>query len=308
MDGVVIPELTASEHVAIAGDRCVKEVVASALADHAVECPADALRGAAEVAGAIVITVDGEFHTKSVATVTVPANLQDPRFVGASRDTDIGKVGAELCNTNVVEVAAQYCKVDDIRIPGLTDTQFVVAAGNGQGANGVVRTLLGHAELVVVTGNIQCQGVIAFWPVPAVIVCKTLLEFACVRTAESSKSTQWSAPLNSSHLLSTANAQRDATARDAVSSSTTGTGTTSPTGTTNADLFVRQLEGRLLSALAGQVTEAIFGSNPSDQGTVTFGTTEVTFERTVDSISLTIVDSLDGTVTEIVVPQLVTGS
>ncbi|MDE4097328.1 MULTISPECIES: curli assembly protein CsgF [Rhodobacterales] len=116
------------------------------------------------------------------------------------------------------------------------------------------------------------------------------------------------APLNSSHLLSTANAQRDATARDAVSSSTTGTGTTSPTGTTNADLFVRQLEGRLLSALAGQVTEAIFGSNPSDQGTVTFGTTEVTFERTVDSISLTIVDSLDGTVTEIVVPQLVTGS
>lgn len=116
------------------------------------------------------------------------------------------------------------------------------------------------------------------------------------------------APLNSSHLLSTANAQRDATARDAVDGSTTGTGTTTPTETTNADLFVRQLEGRLLSALAGQVTEAIFGTNPSDQGTVTFGTTEVTFVRTVDSISLTIVDSLDGTVTEIVVPQLVTGS
>lgn len=116
------------------------------------------------------------------------------------------------------------------------------------------------------------------------------------------------AALNSSHLLSTANAQRDATARDAVTGSTTGTGTTSPTGTTNADLFVRQLEGRLLSALAGQVTEAIFGTNPSDEGTVTFGTTEVTFVRTVESISLTIVDSLDGTVTEIVVPQLVTGS
>ena len=114
--------------------------------------------------------------------------------------------------------------------------------------------------------------------------------------------------LNSSHLFATANAQRDATARDADDGSGNGTDDGSSSGTSDADLFVRQLEGRLLSALAGQVTEAIFGTNPSDQGTVTFGSTEVTFVRTVDSISLTIVDSLDGTVTEIVVPQLVTGS
>lgn len=114
--------------------------------------------------------------------------------------------------------------------------------------------------------------------------------------------------LNSSHLLSTATAQRTATAGDADSGSGAFGATTAAgaSNTSNADLFVRQLEGRLLSSLAGQVTEAIFGDTPSDSGTVTFGTTQVTFDRTLESIRLVISDSLDGTVTEIVVPQLVT--
>ncbi|WP_353475372.1 curli assembly protein CsgF [Salipiger sp. H15] len=112
-------------------------------------------------------------------------------------------------------------------------------------------------------------------------------------------------PLNSSHLLGTANAQRDATARDAKDSSSSSSSSKS-SGTSDAELFVSQLEGRLLSALAGQVTSAIFGDNPQENGTVTFGTTTVTFERSIDSIRLVITDSLDGTVTEIIVPQLVT--
>lgn len=119
-------------------------------------------------------------------------------------------------------------------------------------------------------------------------------------------------PLNSSHLMATANAQREATASDARVRGGSGFGgsaggDTDP-GRDNADLFVRQLEGRLLSALAGQVTEAIFGENQQDSGEVTFGSTTVSFARTVDSIRLQIVDTLDGTVTEIVVPQLVTGN
>ncbi len=113
-------------------------------------------------------------------------------------------------------------------------------------------------------------------------------------------------PLNSSHLLSTANAQRTATARDANDDEALGGAALDTPGTSNADLFVRQLEGRLLSALAGQVTDAIFGDNPQDGGLVTFGTTTVEFQRTLDSIRLVIIDSLDGTVTEIIVPQLVT--
>lgn len=113
-------------------------------------------------------------------------------------------------------------------------------------------------------------------------------------------------PLNSSHLLSIASAQRKATAFDADDGSGGGDGSGEPgSGNSDVDLFVRQLQGRLLSALAGQVTEAIFGENPQDNGTITFGPTIVTFERTIDSIRLVITDTDTGTVTEIIVPQLV---
>lgn len=113
-------------------------------------------------------------------------------------------------------------------------------------------------------------------------------------------------PLNSSHLLGLANAQRDATASDANDGTGVGGGGGgTDDGDTDVDLFIRQLQGRLLSALASQVTEAIFGENPQDSGTITFGGTTVSFERTADAITLTIVDEL-GTVTVISVPQLVT--
>lgn len=113
-------------------------------------------------------------------------------------------------------------------------------------------------------------------------------------------------PLNSAHLLGLASAQRESTASD-FKKPTTATGTNpGGTSTSDADLFVRQLQGRLLSALAAQVTDAIFGENPQENGTVQFGDTTVTFDRTGGSIRLTIVNAADGTVTEIVVPQLVT--
>lgn len=119
-------------------------------------------------------------------------------------------------------------------------------------------------------------------------------------------------PLNSSHLLSIAGAQKNATASDykkpADTSSTGGGSGSSSTKNSDADLFVRQLQGRLLSALASQVTDAIFGQNPRESGTVQFGDTKVTFQRTLSSIRLRIENSTDGTVTDIVVPQLVTSS
>jgi curli production assembly/transport component CsgF len=115
-------------------------------------------------------------------------------------------------------------------------------------------------------------------------------------------------PLNSSHLLNIANAQRTATARDAPDDDDGdfdfGPGD-EDTGPTNAEIFLQQLESRLFSALAGQVTESIFGENPQDSGRVIFGTTTVEFTRSLESITLTIADSLDGTLTEIVVPTLI---
>jgi len=113
-------------------------------------------------------------------------------------------------------------------------------------------------------------------------------------------------PGNSAHLLAIAGAQKTATASDANAasgSSGTGTGTGAAGSTSNVDLFISQLQGRLLSALASQVTDAIFGPDPQSHGTVTFGTTTVVFDNTGTNITLTITDPTG--VTVITVPQLV---
>jgi len=113
-------------------------------------------------------------------------------------------------------------------------------------------------------------------------------------------------PLNSSHLLAVAGAQKTATASDApISSSGSGTGTgTGTTTQSQADLFLSQLEGRLLSALASQVTDAIFGTNPQQSGTIVFGSTTISFQQDTASITLDIFDGT--TTTTITVPKLQT--
>ena len=116
-------------------------------------------------------------------------------------------------------------------------------------------------------------------------------------------------PGNSGHLLAIASAQRTATASDAPVGSGTGGGAGGGTGGTkqsNVDLFIAQLQGRLLSALASQVTDAIFGQNPQKTGTITFGSTTVKFDRGDTTIDLTITDALTGETTIISVPVLLT--
>ena len=84
---------------------------------------------------------------------------------------------------------------------------------------------------------------------------------------------------NSAHLLGIANAQNDYTDPDKAT-----------TGNSQVDQFLRQLQSRLLSSLAAQVNDAIFGENPQESGTITFGDQTITFVRLVDSVSLTITE------------------
>jgi curli production assembly/transport component CsgF len=99
-------------------------------------------------------------------------------------------------------------------------------------------------------------------------------------------------PFNSSHLLGIAGAQKPEKPRAAGSE------------TTPSEQFLRQLQSRLLSALAGQVTDSIFGDNPQDHGTISFGNQLVTFDRGLDTVVLTVVDLAAGTTTEIEIPLL----
>lgn len=98
---------------------------------------------------------------------------------------------------------------------------------------------------------------------------------------------------NSAHLLGIANAQNDYKDKDS-----------SATSNSQMDQFVRQLQSRLLSSLAAQVNDAIFGENPQESGTITFGDQVITFVRGVDSVQLTIEDLAAGTTTEIIIPLL----
>lgn len=97
-------------------------------------------------------------------------------------------------------------------------------------------------------------------------------------------------PFNSNHILGTANAQNDY--RD-PSSSNSGS---------QADIFARQLQSRLLSALSSQIVDAIFGENPQESGVISFGGQTIEFFRSLESVTLTIRDDSTGEETRIVVP------
>lgn len=103
-------------------------------------------------------------------------------------------------------------------------------------------------------------------------------------------------PFNSSHLLGTANAQ------DKYKDPSTAN------SNDPAAQFLRTLQSRLLSALATQITDIIFGENAQDSGLIRFGDQEVSFVRGIDSVQLTISNLADGSVTDIVVPLLSTGA
>ncbi|WP_231639073.1 curli assembly protein CsgF [Sphingomonas profundi] len=100
-------------------------------------------------------------------------------------------------------------------------------------------------------------------------------------------------PFNSSHLLGIANAQN------------TYTDPKSTANASDADLFARQLQSRLLSALSSQITDAIFGANPQERGTITFGGQTISFVRSLESVQLAITNNQTGEVTNIEIPTFV---
>lgn len=101
-------------------------------------------------------------------------------------------------------------------------------------------------------------------------------------------------PFNSSHLLGIANAQNKS--KDPAAARTNNS---------QAAIFAQQLQSRLLSALSGQIVDAIFGENPQQHGTISFGGQTIVFDRGLDSVTLNITDETSGEVTTIVIPTFV---
>ena len=86
-------------------------------------------------------------------------------------------------------------------------------------------------------------------------------------------------PLNSSQL------EADASTQNPFKNS----GSTS--NLTQSQLFAQQLQSQLLSSLANQVSQAIFGPNAATSGTYSFGGETVSFQRTLGEVTVTITDT-----------------
>lgn len=100
-------------------------------------------------------------------------------------------------------------------------------------------------------------------------------------------------PFNSNHILGIANAQNKNTDPNAVNRND------------QSSIFARQLESRLLSALSSQIVDAIFGDNPQEQGTITFGGQTIEFFRGLDSVTLIIRNDETGEETRIEIPLFI---
>ncbi|MDO8802371.1 MAG: curli assembly protein CsgF [Phenylobacterium sp.] len=105
-------------------------------------------------------------------------------------------------------------------------------------------------------------------------------------------------PGNSAHLLSVANGQNNYAPPAATPASASQT---------QATQFLQQLQSRFLSALASNVTEAIFGDNPQSSGEIVFGSQTIRFDRGLDAVAIDIFDATTGQTTTISVPVLLTG-
>ncbi|MCD2324434.1 curli assembly protein CsgF [Sphingomonas sp. IC-56] len=101
-------------------------------------------------------------------------------------------------------------------------------------------------------------------------------------------------PFNSDYLLGTATPQRPERKTEGSAAEEL----------TEAQLFARQIQSRLLSALSSSLVEAITGSQPGTSGEFIVGDQTIGFERTLTEIRLTIRDNTTGEVTTIAVPTL----
>ncbi|MBX2806238.1 MAG: curli assembly protein CsgF [Hyphomicrobiales bacterium] len=102
---------------------------------------------------------------------------------------------------------------------------------------------------------------------------------------------------NSSHLLGLANAQNEPQRKADEEAALAREQSTS-------DRFIQLLQSRLYSGLAQQVSEAIFGENSQQQGTIQFDDQEISWINTGTEIQLYVSDAANGQLTEIVIPTI----
>lgn len=134
-------------------------------------------------------------------------------------------------------------------------------------------------------------------------LCSAVFLLSCAGTASAQQLTYTPInpsfggnPFNSSHLNGLASAQNQFQPK-----------TSSFTAPTQAQQFASQLQSTILAGVSQQISNAIFGNNPQQSGTISFGGTSVNFTRGLDNVTINITDT-QGVTTTIVVPTFVATS
>tara|TARA_B110000503_G_C7150727_1_gene415055 strand:+ start:1690 stop:2139 length:450 start_codon:yes stop_codon:yes gene_type:complete len=72
-------------------------------------------------------------------------------------------------------------------------------------------------------------------------------------------------------------------------------------GNTNLVKFMNNFESRVYAQLSSQLVNNLFGENPQESGTVTIEGNTITYAKSADLLTLTVVDK-DGNITEVTIP------
>ncbi len=114
-------------------------------------------------------------------------------------------------------------------------------------------------------------------------------------------------PLNSTYLFGVANAVNSHTApKTAPTTASTSSASTSSVTPTDGDLFVKQLNSLVLSALANRLVGKAFGTSATDlpkDSTIDTGVNTITVQSVDNGTNVTIVDNKTGSKTMINVPN-----
>jgi curli production assembly/transport component CsgF len=115
-------------------------------------------------------------------------------------------------------------------------------------------------------------------------------------------------PFNSAHLMGLATAQNEFVRKkqEEAEAKAAAERAQQQSAVSSTDRFLQLLQSRLYSSLAQQVSDAIFGPNAQQQGTLQFDDQEISFVNTGTTIELSIVNFTTGETTQIVVPTLQT--
>ena len=132
-------------------------------------------------------------------------------------------------------------------------------------------------------------------------ITTTIGSFAHAELVQTFKSPAFNGIAYSAHVQTIENSEK--TRKDAIEAAKLQAAKDAAAAANNTNLakFLNNFESRVYAQLSSQLVANLFGENPKNSGTVVISGNTITYSKTGDEISLTVVGQ-DGSVTQITIP------